>query len=355
MAQAWFKYRYGVYEEHGYPGDTLYPLSYLEVTTNSTQPALCTDPAALTGVWLNRSASGGVAGVWACCRGSRGCCGVSGGVVGVWACCGVSGVAVVGQLRQHLRVIVTDKHLEWLGVGKYWLENLKPEHEIYENQVLHNVTNLNIENLLNFLPVSPGTAYQTPPEPALNEVLRLLQVHQYQGTVELLLVQLVNRYNSGTSVDESLVSKVRFSGVLYKSERYNIWMKELAVKTGASAATPLDLTSLPLTLHALVTLDGVGVTGLEVRGHVYSGEDLEVIMMDDGYGDPDVTEGDGVYSGYVIDYTGGSGEVTGVAGFLPGSAAVRTPLEFLPPSPETCRPPPPSPPLGRRPGTQKTR
>ncbi|XP_045106147.1 uncharacterized protein LOC123501369 [Portunus trituberculatus] len=98
---------------------------------------------------------------------------------------------------------------------------------------------------------------------------------------------------------------------------------DIRVWSSASTMTPLDLTSQPLTLHALVTLGGVGVTGLEVKGMVNSGEDIEVILFDDGYGDPDMRAGDGVYSGYVIDYTGGEEQVAGLAGvtITPASAA----------------------------------
>ena len=45
----WAKLRYGVFEEHGYPGDPLYPMYYFETTlgpdglTNELQPNFCTD------------------------------------------------------------------------------------------------------------------------------------------------------------------------------------------------------------------------------------------------------------------------------------------------------------------------
>ncbi|XP_045125049.1 calcium-activated chloride channel regulator family member 3-like [Portunus trituberculatus] len=53
MAQAWLQYRYGVYEEHGYPGDTAFPLSYRHLPTNATRPSLCTDWDSLKGGWLD--------------------------------------------------------------------------------------------------------------------------------------------------------------------------------------------------------------------------------------------------------------------------------------------------------------
>ena len=45
----WSKFRYGVFEEHGYPGDPLYPMFYSEqINTpqgprNVIKPSLCTN------------------------------------------------------------------------------------------------------------------------------------------------------------------------------------------------------------------------------------------------------------------------------------------------------------------------
>lgn len=54
MAQEWLKYRYGVFEEHGYPGDERYPHAYLDVLSNTTRVTGCTDHDLLQGAWVDR-------------------------------------------------------------------------------------------------------------------------------------------------------------------------------------------------------------------------------------------------------------------------------------------------------------
>lgn len=54
MTQEWLKYRYGVYEEHGYPGDEVFPHVYLDVMTGEARPTGCTNHQALQGSWVNR-------------------------------------------------------------------------------------------------------------------------------------------------------------------------------------------------------------------------------------------------------------------------------------------------------------
>ncbi|XP_042859413.1 calcium-activated chloride channel regulator 1-like [Penaeus japonicus] len=55
MAQEWLKYRYGVFEEHGYPGDERYPHAYLDVVSNMTRVTGCADHSLLEGEWIDSS------------------------------------------------------------------------------------------------------------------------------------------------------------------------------------------------------------------------------------------------------------------------------------------------------------
>ncbi|XP_066984958.1 calcium-activated chloride channel regulator family member 3-like [Macrobrachium rosenbergii] len=57
VAAEWIKYRYGVYEEHGYPGDKVFPHAYSDPAKNETLPTGCTDQDALVGLW--RKENGG--------------------------------------------------------------------------------------------------------------------------------------------------------------------------------------------------------------------------------------------------------------------------------------------------------
>ena len=49
FVQQWAKFRYGVFEEHGYPGDPVYPLFYYVTETDADgehstlAPNFCTD------------------------------------------------------------------------------------------------------------------------------------------------------------------------------------------------------------------------------------------------------------------------------------------------------------------------
>ena len=42
FVREWAKYRFGVFEEHGYPGDKLYPMCYYNVF-NQVVPNYCTN------------------------------------------------------------------------------------------------------------------------------------------------------------------------------------------------------------------------------------------------------------------------------------------------------------------------
>ena len=54
MVQEWLKFRYGVFEEHGYADDDLYPHNYLESENNTTLPTSCIDFEATTGEWVTK-------------------------------------------------------------------------------------------------------------------------------------------------------------------------------------------------------------------------------------------------------------------------------------------------------------
>ena len=54
VAQQWLKLRYGVFEEHGYAGDKLYPLNYINSEDADIYPTSCTDFVAASGSWITQ-------------------------------------------------------------------------------------------------------------------------------------------------------------------------------------------------------------------------------------------------------------------------------------------------------------
>ena len=54
LAGEWLKFRYGVFEEHGYVDDPLYPHAFFDARRNQTRPTAGTEADLLEGQWKDR-------------------------------------------------------------------------------------------------------------------------------------------------------------------------------------------------------------------------------------------------------------------------------------------------------------
>ncbi|XP_047480158.1 mucin-22-like [Penaeus chinensis] len=317
IAQEWLKYRYGVFEEHGYPGDERYPHAYLDVLSNTTRVTGCTDHDLLQGEWVDstgmecdplatdvtkpdsdcryransttsdasmmflshldsvtRVCTSQTHDSLAPTRQNRLCHGAS-----VWDVmgqhvdfadgnnppgggsgeatptfrtvkttnpavflllddnCGVEktgvdcqGLIVYNALKPVIEGLF-DQDIPYLGIGKY-REKLSA---IYKNNVLLKTESIDKNDFLDFVPYAPRNDYVTQPELALEKVLDALNTFtEYTGEVNILLVQMINTNDPGTSYPSLISEKVKVTSVLYGFENYNSWLPELAASTGGT-------------------------------------------------------------------------------------------------------------------------
>lgn len=80
---------------------------------------------------------------------------------------------------------------------------------------------------------SPRDDAENTPEKALSDILTKLTTSEYQGDVNLLLIQMIGTSEDGATLPDLLTGKVSVTGVLYgQEEAYNPWMQTLTEYTG---------------------------------------------------------------------------------------------------------------------------
>ncbi|KAG7160017.1 Calcium-activated chloride channel regulator 1-like 8, partial [Homarus americanus] len=130
------------------------------------------------------------------------------------------GQTVYKSFQDTLRTVLLDGHLKMAGIGRY----KKDRYAIYHKTVLHPVSEIDVNSFVKFLPLSENKDAVTEPEEALVSILDLLKKSDYQGQVNLLLIQMIKTQEAGDILPGHLLDTVSITGVLYGSGSYNTWL-----------------------------------------------------------------------------------------------------------------------------------
>ncbi|KAK7086992.1 hypothetical protein SK128_026654 [Halocaridina rubra] len=391
MAAEWLKYRYGVYEEHGYPGDSLYPHAYLDVSSNQTRPTGCTNHEVLEGTWKNSNGQpcdvttedGGldpgcrftiddttsdysimyithtsIPGVTHVCdaathdpaiptRHNILCNGKS-----IWDIimqhadfadgnnpadeskpdttpsftiampsqpalyliiddnCGQKAggegtecpaKAVYTHLKETVRTLLTSSTtLPRMALRKYFygfsgaFNNKDP---------LLPLDEIDVDNFMDFFPTLELERHDniTSPELALTKALDDIATSDFEGQVDIFLVQMIYTEEDGTEYPELLLEEVSVTGVLYGDTGYNPWMQELTQQTqGKFFFDPNhDVSDVDVPLLDLIPEFQI-ITLLQVDTL------LDTEMVFEVY----VDSGIGIDTTFTVEFTESGGEVT---------------------------------------------